>query len=138
VRAGRLQTFNHVYYRVPLPGGMEEPAGQRPEDAGQLSIINVRTNLVYAVPMPPAALAQRWWCYCTGGSGPHLSVTTITWLSLKCNNSYGLQDISGAFRPNVLTAFMGETGAGKVPRKALCIAVLLCSQAHIRHARVCS
>ena len=40
--AGRLQTFNHVYYRVPLPGGMEEPAGQRPEDAGQLSIINVR------------------------------------------------------------------------------------------------
>jgi ABC-type multidrug transport system ATPase subunit len=55
-------TFNHVYYRVPLPGGMEEPAGQRPEDAGQLSIIN---------------------------------------------------DISGAFRPNVLTAFMGETGAGK-------------------------
>ena len=24
-----------------------------------------------------------------------------------------LQDVSGAFRPNVLTAFMGETGAGK-------------------------
>jgi ABC-type multidrug transport system ATPase subunit len=24
-----------------------------------------------------------------------------------------MQDVSGAFRPNVLTAFMGETGAGK-------------------------
>ena len=27
-----------------------------------------------------------------------------------------LNDVSGAFRPNVLTAFIGETGAGKVRR----------------------
>jgi hypothetical protein len=53
------QTFNHVYYRVPLPAGMEEPAGQRPEDAGQLSIINVRaavcTHPLYCL----CALAER-------------------------------------------------------------------------------
>ncbi len=51
-----------VYYSVDLPGGADEPANQRPEDAGRLSILN---------------------------------------------------DVSGAFRPNILTAFMGETGAGK-------------------------
>ena len=51
-----------VYYSVDLPAGAEEPANQRPEDAGRLSILN---------------------------------------------------DVSGAFRPNILTAFMGETGAGK-------------------------
>ncbi len=51
-----------VYYSVDLPAGADEPANQRPEDAGRLSILN---------------------------------------------------DVSGAFRPNILTAFMGETGAGK-------------------------
>lgn len=51
-----------MYYSVDLPAGAEEPANQRPEDAGRLSILN---------------------------------------------------DVSGAFRPNILTAFMGETGAGK-------------------------
>ena len=51
-----------MYYSVDLPAGADEPANQRPEDAGRLSILN---------------------------------------------------DVSGAFRPNILTAFMGETGAGK-------------------------
>ena len=60
----------------------------------------------------------------------------MAWSDMQVD--YGLQDISGAFRPNVLTAFMGETGAGKVPRKVLCAAVLLCSEAHINDDRVCS
>lgn len=75
-----------MYYSVPLPAGMEEPAGQRPEDAGQLSIIN---------------------------------------------------DITGAFRPNVLTAFMGETGAGKVTPLAsgrLSQLIVHCKQS--RHAHM--
>ena len=36
------------------------------------------------------------------------------------HHTFVLQDISGAFRPNVLTAFMGETGAGKVRFSTLC------------------
>ena len=69
MRAGRLQTFNHVYYRVPLPGGMEEPAGQRPEDAGQLSIINVRPAFAftsYQRQCHPPLLLSAWLCRCTG------------------------------------------------------------------------
>lgn len=37
-----MQTFDKVYYSVDLPADMEEPKGQRPEDAGRLSILNVR------------------------------------------------------------------------------------------------
>lgn len=36
-----------------------------------------------------------------------------------------LQDVSGAFRPNVLTALIGETGAGKTTLSAP--AVLFCN-----------
>ena len=64
--AGRLQTFNHVYYRVPLPGGMEEPAGQRPEDAGQLSIINVRADPATLLCMSRGAMQMACLCCCTG------------------------------------------------------------------------
>lgn len=37
------QTFSNVYYSVDMPPGQEENKGQRPEDAGRLSILNVRS-----------------------------------------------------------------------------------------------
>jgi hypothetical protein len=68
-----------VYYRVPLPAGMEEPAGQRPEDAGQLSIINVRAEL----PNPCLLSAHVLLCM---GVVPHwvlVTTTVVLYISLN-------------------------------------------------------
>lgn len=127
------QTFSDVYYSVDMPPGQEENKGQRPEDAGRLSILNVRSmkpclslsSLGSQALWQSAQTASR---FCAMSAHFHcLRLPPAMYLpDPETCAAFGTQDVSGAFRPNILTAFMGETGAGKVglnPKPAPRIAV---------------
>ena len=107
----RWITFQHVWYSVDLPSGMEPPPNPKEDAPGgkpRLYLLKACSHACCAHLLPgqqllflPGMLGVPIFCLVSFDAAPFETHPTP------------MQDVTGAFRPGVLTALIGETGAGK-------------------------
>ncbi len=113
-------SFYHVWYSVDLPQGQDPTPGPKTaegekEAEPRLFLLSVcPDSLLLAALAAAAALIHRHVLTEPAAYATHCAVLHRIHSAGPPWRCWLAQDVSGAFRPNVLTALVGETGAGKV------------------------